>query len=473
MTTQLERHDIQGFVLSSYAHLPCANYVLLRISDAASARGWLARLENQITAAEKKQEGFSLNLAFSATGLSKLGFTESEIFTFSRAFAEGIISEHRSRILGDTGEDAPSNWDWGNADNPVDLLLLVFAADENMLERQMRLRFDEIESCDGLNIVAALAAGRQPDTKEHFGFEDGVGQPVIEGSGSEARQLERTQHATVIKTGEFILGYENELDISVAPPAVKGMLQFGRNGTYLVFRQIEQDVAKFWNLLRDITHRNNGGDDDNDALERLAAKIVGRWKSGAPLAKYPDDDPYKNTTIINTENDFDYDAQDKKGFGCPIGAHIRRANPRDSLGPDPETALQSAKRHRIVRRGRSYGHRIENRFADDGEKRGLNFICLNGDIERQFEFVQQTWINNRTFAGLSDEVDPLVGKKDESNNSFTVQNNPVRRRVHDLQNFVKTKGGAYFFMPGIEALRHLARLNTQADESEAASAAEI
>ncbi len=225
--------------------------------------------------------------------------------------------------------------------------------------------------------------------------------------------------------------------------------------------------------MQDITNRTNNSADDGDALEYIAAKIVGRWKSGAPLAKYPHDDPHKDTAVISTENDFDYDAQDKRGFGCPIGAHIRRANPRDSLGPDTETALESAKRHRLVRRGRSYGHHIENRFEDDGEKRGLNFICLNGDIERQFEFVQQTWINNQTFAGLCDEVDPLVGKKDESNNSFTVQNDPVRRRIHNLQDFVKIKGGAYFFMPGIEALRYLARLNSQADEPEVASSVEI
>ena len=471
MTTQLERHDIQGFVLSSYAHLPCANYLLLQITDPELARRWIQGLEGQITTAERKQEGFSLNLAFTSTGLSKLGFSASELSTFSRPFAEGIVSEHRSRILGDTYENAPEKWDWGSAVNPVDILLLIFAEDENALERQLSQRFGEIESCDGLQTVAALAAGRQPDTKEHFGFEDGVGQPVIEGSGSEVRQQRRTRHSTIIKAGEFILGYENELNIRVALPEAKGMPTFGQNGTYLVFRQIGQDVAKFWNHLREITRRDDGSDND-DALERLAAKIVGRWKSGAPLTKYPEGDPYKDTAQISTDNDFEYDAEDKKGFGCPIGAHIRRANPRDSLGPDPETALQSAKRHRIMRRGRSYGHRIKNRFEDDGVKRGLNFICLNGDIERQFEFMQQTWINNRSFAGLYDEVDPLIGKKSKDANSFTVQRDPVRRRFHNLQDFVSIKGGAYFFMPGIKALKHLARLGVQGGGSETASPVE-
>jgi Dyp-type peroxidase family len=474
MTIQLERSDIQGFVLSAYSHLPCANYLLLRMTDSESTRQWLKSLENQITTAEKKQEGFSLNVAFTSTGLSKLGFAAPEISTFSRSFAEGMISEHRSRILGDTDENEPKSWDWGSSANSVDILLLIFAADENGLASQVSLRTAEIESCGGLQMAAALAAGRHLDTKEHFGFEDGIGQPVIEGSGSELRQQERTHHATVIKTGEFILGYKNELKIPVALPNVKGMPSFGQNGTYLVFRQIEQDVAKFWNCLRDITQRADGANDD-DALEYLAAKIVGRWKNGAPLAKYPHGVPQEDRAKINSENDFEYDEQDKKGFGCPIGAHIRRANPRDSLGPDPETALQSVKRHRILRRGRSYGDRIENYFVDDGVSRGLNFICLNSDIERQFEFIQQTWINNKTFAGLYDEVDPLVGKKDKdkNNDSFTVPNDPVRRRIHNLQDFVKTKGGAYFFMPGIRALHHLGRMNTQPDKSEAGSSVEV
>lgn len=454
MTTQLERHDIQGFVLSSYAHLPCANYLLLRITDPELTRDWIKNLASQITAAEKKQEGSSLNIGFTSTGLSKLGFTASELSGFSRAFAEGMVSDHRSRILGDTGENEPEGWDWGGEENSIDILLLVFAEDENMLDAQAGLRVGEIESCGGLQKVLVLAAGRQSDTKEHFGFEDGIGQPVIEGSGSEVKQQERTRHSTIIRAGEFILGYENELDICVALPVAKGMPEFGRNGTYLVFRQMEQDVAKFWNYLRDITRRTDGAGDDG-ALEYHAAKIVGRWKSGAPLTKYPNSNPHEESEK-NNENDFEYHEQDQKGFGCPIGAHIRRTNPRDSLEPDPATALASAKRHRIIRRGRSYGSRIENRFVADGVSRGLNFICLNADIERQFEFIQQTWVNNRTFAGLYDEVDPLIGKKDADSDSFTIQNDPVRRRIQNLQNFVKIKGGAYFFMPGIGALQYLA-----------------
>lgn len=454
---ELERHDMQGFILSSYAkHLPCATYLLLRITDAGQSRKWLNDIKDKITTAERKQEGSSLNIAFTSSGLSKLGFTTEELSTFSRPFQEGMATERRALTLSDIEESNPKNWKWGSLDNPVDILLLVFAFDEDILAEQLRKRRDEIESFGGITEVIELPAGRQPDTKEHFGFLDGVGQPVIEGTGRESSQIERTGHATVIKAGEFILGYESEFDTGGKVPAASGLPEFGFNGTYLVFRQIEQNVPAFWNFLAEAT-RLPDGTSDQEACERLGAKFVGRWTSGAPITKYPDADPYKNTTQVSEENDFEYDEHDSKGFGCPIGSHIRRSNPRDSLRPDPKTALQSVKRHRIIRRGRSYGKRIENPFVTDDQERGLHFICLNSDIERQFEFIQQTWVNNETFAGLYDEVDPLIGKKDKTDNLFTVQGEPVRTRIHNLRSFVTIKGGGYFFIPGIQALEYLAK----------------
>jgi Dyp-type peroxidase family len=231
------------------------------------------------------------------------------------------------------------------------------------------------------------------------------------------------------------------------------MHDFGRNGSYLVFRQLSQRVAGFWNFLDQAT-RDPNGKSNPVARERLGAKCVGRWQSGAPLVLSPDqDDP-----ALANENNFDYNDKDPYGMKCPIGSHVRRSNPRDSLGPDPKTALNSANRHRILRRGRSYGHRIENPLVDDGAERGLHFICLNGDIERQFEFVQQTWLNNPVFAGLTDEVDPLVGNLAKGDKLFTVQGSPLRRRVENLSRFVVVKGGAYFFLPSLRALNYIARL---------------
>jgi len=453
----LERPDIQGFLLSAYGHLPCATYLLLRVSDAAPARGWLARLAAEVTTAEGKQEGFSLNLALTSTGLSKLGLDPAGLATFSRAFREGMATEHRARVLGDSRESAPSEWRWGSERNPVDILLLVFAAGEQELEAQLGRQRDVMQTSGGIEEVLALSAGRQPDTKEHFGFADGMGQPVIEDSGRLPRQLNRTGHATVLKAGEFILGHEDDYGFPPIIPRAAGMDEFGRNGTYLVFRQLQQHVAEFWRFLDEATRRPEGTSDP-EARERLGAKFVGRWMSGAPLVKYPSSDPHAGTPTLSNENDFEYYEKDAHGFACPVGAHIRRANPRDALGPDPQTALKSANRHRLLRRGRSYGNRLDDPFVEDGKERGLHFICLNGDLERQFEFVQQTWINNTAFAGLHGESDPLVGNHDHTGGRFTVQDDPLRSRVHNLRSFVTVKGGAYFFLPGLKALRYLASI---------------
>ncbi|HEV2764428.1 MAG TPA: Dyp-type peroxidase [Pyrinomonadaceae bacterium] len=369
-----------------------------------------------------------------------------------------MATPHRSRILGDAGENAPSAWEWGGSDEEkaVDVLLLLFGADEATLDDLIRKHRRQF-SPGGLLEFRALGAGRQPDHHEHFGFADGMGQPVIEGSPQADKALPRN----LIKAGEILLDYVNDYGKPAVSPQVNPALDpqrilpgaggLGRNGTYLVFRQLAQNVADFWRFFDEATGDADGRP-DRAASVRLAAKCVGRWPSGAPLVLSPDAD----NPALKDEDDFGYYEDDGRGFACPIGSHIRRANPRDSLGPDPQTALASANRHRILRRGRSYGHRAADPRVEDGVERGLFFICLNSDIERQFEFVQQTWINNPVFGGLSGEVDPVVGHLVKGDEIFTEQGNPLRRRVHNLRRFVIVKGGAYFFLPGIRALRYLA-----------------
>jgi deferrochelatase/peroxidase EfeB len=156
------------------------------------------------------------------------------------------------------------------------------------------------------------------------------------------------------------------------------------------------------------------------------------------------------------DNEFLFLPRDREGVGCPAGSHVRRANPRDSLAPKPElaqTLLDAANNHRILRRGRKYGAKLADPSADDGQARGLLFICLNTDIARQFEFVQQTWLLNENFATLFDERDPLVGPKGK----MTIRDKPLRRVV-DVETFVQLVGGDYFFLPSLPALRYLATL---------------
>lgn len=474
--------DIQGFVISGYAHLPCVNYLLLRVDDAAAARRWLGQLVNQVTTSEGKELISCLNVAITHGGLRRLGLPEETLDTFSRPFVEGMATPHRSRILGDGADNAPANWDWGgnmesDPTRAIDILLLLFGNDETTLATLVSEHRSGLAT-GGLTEVFALGAGRQPDIHEHFGFADGMGQPAIEGTIQSRDAAARN----IIKTGEILLGYVNDygkladtpslkatldpqntlLDLPAVdeteqslPPGERGTVRrdLGRNGTYLVFRQLAQHVAKFCHFLDEAT-RTLDGELDANAGDRLAAKFVGRWQSGAPLVLSPDAD----NPALGRVDDFGYRDNDAHGFKCPIGSHVRRSNPRDTLGPDGPTALATANRHRILRRGRSYGVRPEDRRVDDGVSRGLHFLCLNSDIERQFEFVQQTWCNNPVFGGLDGEVDPLVGNLTKGDEIFTVQADPIRTRVHNLERFVTVKGGAYFFLPSLRALRYLAGL---------------
>ena len=466
MATRLDTADIQGIVVSSFGHLPCAAYRLLRVRDAGAARLWLHSFVDRVTTAERKQEHRSLNIAITSSGLSALGLGADALNTFPVAFREGMASPRRSRVLGDSAENDPAIWAWGGPTAVVDAALLVYAEDEQELDKQLNNDLAVVPS-SGVVEVATLAAGRQPDNREHFGFMDGIGQPVIEGTGRETRQRRRTGHATVVPAGEFVLGYDNvygtpALMPSVAPaddphktlqPGADGRRVLGQNGSYLVFRQIAQDVAGFWQFA------TRAGRElwpaDANAPIRFAAKCVGRWPSGASLVMHPANDVAPGDARAKAENDFSYAPLDLHGTRCPLGVHIRRSNPRDSLGPDADQARASANRHRLMRRGRSYGRRLADPLVDDGKERGLHFICLNADLERQFEFVQQTWINNQVFAGLASETDPIIGNQEASGGAFTIPETPLRRRVSNLQQFTRMRGGAYFFLPGIRALRFL------------------
>jgi Dyp-type peroxidase family len=236
--------------------------------------------------------------------------------------------------------------------------------------------------------------------------------------------------------------------------AETALKDFGRNGSYLVFRKLEQDVVGFRQYFRDQF--------DSPAMQQLmAAKVVGRWPSGAPLTLAPDQDPLWDQDPTNDwlgdSNRFTYHPDDPEGFRCPFSAHIRRTNPRDSLGSDPAESTISSRRRRLLRRGAIYGDRLpDGIFERDHQPRGLLFFCINANIRRQFEFVQQTWVNNPTFNGLYNERDPLMGNNpDGSDRAMTIPQSPLCKTL-GLPNFVTLKGGAYFFLPSLSALNFLA-----------------
>lgn len=476
----LQLDDIQGLILKGYGKLPYASFLLLSIDAPGVARRWLDTLE--ITSAAQTTAALQTctNIAFTTAGLSKLGLADAKLKLFAAELCQGMSgSEHRQRILGDIGESSPDNWQWGGSNNPaIDILLLCYGATDEVHHQQLEQHLANLQAA-GLSLIAQLDSSPVPDRKEHFGFRDGLSQPAVAG-------FHHAPDHNTIAAGEFILGYRNAYgqytDRPLLEPAADrdsilpvapdhpDRHDLGMNGSYLVFRQLSQDVIRFWRYV-DERSKTTEGASDAAARVRLAAKMVGRWPNGAPLVKT--DDPDQPELV--DDNDFLYVSNDDKaGLKCPIGAHIRRTHPRDALDPEPgsERSIEVGKRHRILRRGRSYGTPVAASMkaedilqASDADKaeRGLHFLCFNTHIGRQFEFIQHTWVNNPKFDGLYEDDDPLIGARVELGNNpvgtFTMQQQPVRKRVTAMPRFVQVRGGAYFFMPGIRAVRYLASLS--------------
>jgi Dyp-type peroxidase family len=468
--TTIERHDVQGLVVSGYGEMHEARYLLLRVVDPGAARRWVAGVADRVTASDRPQERRCTNLAFTAEGLAALGLTAAELRTFSVPFQEGMTAPHRRRILGDLGPSDPAEWDWGGTQaaagtgtaEPVHALLLLYARDAATMAAVEAEELEGLADGDGFAIVRHLTPEPLPGKLsvgkfgvEHFGFADGMSQPVVEGSGQEEGLSEAERQRSLIAAGEAVLGYPNGYGELTPWPrllAGGGDEAFGRNGTYLVMRQLSQDVARFWTFLDDRTKDAAGGS-SRERMDRLGAALVGRWPSGAPLVL----SPHRDDPDLGTANAFGFAEVDPFGERCPLGAHVRRANPRDALVSDAALSLELANLHRIIRRGRVYGPGLDDVFTDDGRDRGLFFLCVNANIERQFEFVHHTWLNNPKFGGVNAERDPIVGNegRPEPECSFTIQDVPFRRRVRGIPSFVTVRGGAYLFLPGIAALRTL------------------
>ncbi len=492
MAVKLDLDDIQGLIARGYRTLPHARFTIFAAPSAAAGHALLSWLLPRVTPAGRFASSSALHVAYTAAGLRRLGLPESVIAGFSAQFTGGMTGPDRSRFLGDAGESDPRCWDWGGPQQPpVDGLILLYAASPEALDARQAELAARIGAV-GIRQVTVLDT-RKVGSNEPFGFHDGISQPIIDGLPKASGAAPAgTPGGRVIPAGEFVLGYPNAYgqltDRPLLPaasdpsrllprdPAGSGAADLGRNGCYLVMRQLEQDVDGFWGYAGEATRRPDGAMDPG-ARTALAAKMVGRWPSGAPLVETPDrDDPR-----LAGDNGFGYYRTDPLGLACPLGAHIRRMNPRDSLDPQPGTGASLAVNdgHRLLRRARSYdsgpgaaapaagpaaagnnSHAIRPAPADVAPRRetGLHFICLVASLSRQFEFVQHTWLNNPAFHGLYDDTDPLAGSRHPRGATFTIPARPVRRRYRDLPQFVRTRGGAYFFLPGIAALRYLDQL---------------
>jgi deferrochelatase/peroxidase EfeB len=491
----------QGLVVSAFTSLPfgCALFLSFEWDGAPKAGGgeWLGALDAvaPITDADEKDpRAAALGLTWS--GLEKMGLPKEGLASFDRPFREGMFQEDRLRRLGDrrdghwletvveggpkwSGNTPPTHPELGEkqVSTPLSVhALLLLYTDKEESSKEWCDVVSKTLVRHHVRVVHRLDLWREESgvAREHFGFADGVSQPLPYENGTvEFRDGQPVKQDSdpwhTVPLGEILMGHRNgnhEIapgplvpdrkagrDAKLEPHAdAEGFLDLGLDGSYMVVRELRQYVAQFWQSLESAAEKMRA-DDPNRRAEWIATRVVGRDLDGnllCPGGVLPLD------AWGGPENQFGFFDRDPRGLGCPMGAHVRRGNPRDGLAPSPadkETLLEASKNHRILRRGRKFGPKIEKRDQDDGIERGLLFIALNTDITRQFEFIQQTWILNPNFATLYDETDPLIGPK----GTMTLPQDPLRRII-EVDTFVQVAGGEYFFLPSLPALRYLATL---------------
>ncbi len=510
MTHALDLSDIQGNVVRPYGRFgfPMARYLLLNVRNGTMARQWLAQVIPRITTSATWSDApgglpkplATLNMAINHAGLAALEVPQASLNSFPPEFTMGM--RKRRDIIGDDGPSSPDYWDpvWraSEADQAVHILLTLNAQTPTAMAAQYDAIVQTLAASQG---AVALLDGHvgpggqlmpyqeghllwedgQPSAKEHFGYTDGIGDPYFEGIADPRSRVEgrgkQMPNGTwqPLATGEFLLGHIDEAH--EYPPAPQPVL-FSRNGTYMVYRKLHQNVASFDALLRREGERYPGGAD------LLAAKFVGRWRdNGAPLVSAPDatakaawDAEFAKASPEQRDamlSDFDYD-KDMSGARCPMSAHIRRINPRASLeikaGVCPgefardkgafDTPGALANRRRILRRGLPYGNSSE-RSSDTGNH-GITIMMLNADIARQFEFVQQQWINYGNDFREGNDKEILLGNHSQEDPTCVVHavdpaGDAPPRFVRNIPRLVETRGGDYFFVPSMTALRLVAR----------------
>ncbi len=451
--------DIQGMLGTGYGWLHSSRFWLLTIKDGREndARAWLAGFVRGglvVSAAHVRKSRThpvekAAAIAFSYSGITKLGCKETEAHPFPTPFRSGMGSDLRALLL----RDRPRQWHWSDVDGavcgPVHVLIAEWAprGAEPLVSDIDEEVFCIIKIDNDPCAFQKEKGDTEEKLRESFGFRDGLAQPVIGGLREEqgARLKQAIQDAgplyedRVVAAGEFILGYRNEYNELTYCPNVEGWTadarytggRFALNGSYLAVRQIEQNLEAF----RAFEKANGKG---------ICEKLMGRRKNGLPLSWNP------NVPASDSRADaFRFRVDDANGFGCPKGAHIRRVNPRDSLGVDVQSSIKSTKLHRLLRRGRPYREKTENGAL----RNGIFFIACNADLERQFEFIHQRWVRNPRFGRLHDQDDPVVGAP-AGPKTFSIPGLASGEEI-SLDAFTQTLGGGYFFLPGIKALEFI------------------
>jgi Dyp-type peroxidase family len=439
--TTLDLDDIQATVLRQRPEPYYGTHIMLRVDDARAGRLFLRRLTPHIASAANWWNAGDawIAVAISYPGLVALGVPENSLHSFPGAYRTGMAG--RAEKLLDYGLNDPKNWDLPFGKGQIHILLSAFSDTEEKWRRTIITARSQVEGHGGVSIVLIQDFGAQPGSLNPFGYKDGIGQPNIEDSGVEALPGQ----GLAIRAGEFILGYPAESGVPLAMPQPDVL---GRNGTFVALRKYQSRVGAFNRFLRE----NSKSEEER---ELLAARLAGRWRSGAPLKLSPTKDDPALGQDPQRNNDFDY-ADDPEGKVVPLGCHMRRMNPRDSRMP----VLTDVRTHRIIRRGTAYGAPYDPNALpeqDDDVQRGVYFLLISAKAMDTLEFLQSEWINDGNFMGLSNERDPLMGLQ-EDNATFTIPKDPVRQRIHGIQTFNVLRGGEYMFMPSLSALQWLADL---------------
>jgi Dyp-type peroxidase family len=429
----LELDDIQGLLLRQ-TRMPCGRYSFLTFRRPDDGRGFLSRVVHQVAVADPGSgaSGSCVFLALTCNGLRVLGIDEAALSSFAEPFRAGMPA--RAEQLGDHGASHSDHWVGGLASPDLHALLMLVATDPTERARRIEEHQSLLAACPGVGVLSELDVALPASGREHFGYQDGISKVYVEGTGIEPPP----GNGPAAKPGEFVLGYPDETG---SVPTLPQPEWLSRNGTYLAYRQLYQDVAAFREFLRQ--HASAP-----DEEELLAAKLMGRWRSGAPLVLAPQQDNPELVADPQRNNNFDYGQMDPRGLACPIGAHIRRVNPRDTIN--------NMLRRRLIRTGLPYGPPLPEHSPDDGVDRGLAIFFGCANLERQFEFVQKEWINAPKFQGLDHDKDPITGDHDGTYN-MTIQKKPLKKTLRGLPRFTTVKGGAYLFLPGLQALRLLAK----------------
>lgn len=437
-TLTLEVSDIQATVLRPRPSPYKGEYVILRIDDAKQGREMLRRIIPHVAPANDwwapTLPGW-VGIAFTWQGLKALGLPQASLDSFPQEFREGMAA--RAAVLNDVGANAPANWEYPFGTADMHVALAIYSKDDQSLETVLERARQSHYDLPAVQVVYRLKFSELPGGRNPFGFKDGLHNPHVEGSGARAHP----GYGPSLKAGEIVLGHPDELGETATGPQPEVLR---RNGTFVAFRKFHTRVADFRKYLSEQAA-------SAEEQELLAAKMVGRWRSGAPLVLAPERDDATLGADAQRNDVFSY-ADDMQGLKCPASAHIRRVNPRDAL----KNELVATNLHHFLRRGTNYGPALpEGALEDDGAERGAVFLLIGAHLKRQFEFVQSQWMTDGNFISQAGEQDPIVGNS-EGAGIFTIPKRPIRRRLHGLPQFVAVRGGEYFFMPGLRALQWLA-----------------